>query len=166
MGRMGYSGEETEGSRKAFSSTLHGRYDWEAKAAVARYFGHAGHKGVIWDPYGQYDCDLAVDTADGRWHIEVEVRPDCWLNGRWKYPTIHFLERKTKYLKHDNFYLWALDETMTHAVIIPGSVVREAKKIHVPNKYAKGELYYDIPIEQCAYRAIPEPAVPTGDDRG
>lgn len=164
MGLTRQSTEETEGTRKDFSPRLHARYDWEAKIAVARYFGHSGSHAVVFDPYGQYEVDLAVDGPDGRMHMEVEVRPDCWLNGRWRYPTVHFLERKTKYLKHDNFYLWALDETMTHALVIPGHVVRDAKKVHVPNKYAQGEMYYDIPVEQCAYRTIPEPAVPTSDN--
>ena len=146
--------EEVEGKRKAFSPDLHNTYDWDGKLAVARYFG-LKHEGSIevWDPFGEYGIDLKILMPDGQeLFIEVEVRPDCWSESIWKYPTVHFLERKAKYLKHEPMYLFALDDTFSHAMVVPGTVVREHKKIAVPNKYSEGELFYDIPIGECSYR--------------
>lgn len=150
--------------RKAFSQELHDQFDEEAKLIVMLYLGRRFGE-VQYDPEGQYGIDLAVPYPDGTmsWH-EVEVRPDCWfeetsLGMKWRYPTVHILERKIKWIDRPQFYLWAVDPSLRYAMVVPGAAIREMIDLNglqvVPNKMvADGEKFADVPVALCHLRYL------------
>lgn len=147
------------GKRKPFSATLYSRYDDHAKLAVAHFMGMQGYSLITWDPEGQYGIDLKCvnPEKDHTAWCEVEVRPWCWNEESWVFPTVHFLERKRKYLRK-GFFLFALDSHNVRAVVVPASPIAVAIKagpIAVHNReVADGELFYDIPYDPSWFRRL------------
>lgn len=144
--------------RKAFSPDLFRTYDDVGKLAVANFLGLSGFEHVVWDPEGQYGVDIMAEKPEGaRVWAEVEVRPWCWNDDGWIYPTVHFLERKVKYLRH-GFFLFATDQPCKRAVVVPERAIRQSMKagpVVVRNREVEnGELFYDVPFDPAWIRSL------------
>ena len=97
--------------------------------------------------------DFAVDILAEKNHhlyaVEVEIKHD-WHDEAFPFTTLHIAYRKNKFL-HDtrSVYFFVLNHQRTHALVVNGNVVRQARRIVKQTMHTNAEEFFEIPIEQA-----------------
>ena len=142
-------------SPKEFSQQLHTDYDQLGRDIVATWFLYNKSGSYAKNNPDIYGVDLMLyeeisDRLIG--YAEVEIRQN-WDGDTINFPTLHVPYRKKKLL--DNIMptvFFAINKQLTHMYCCAAKTILNAPVIEVPNKYKnKGELFYNIPVEQLAH---------------
>lgn len=132
---------------KPFSESLYNRDD-NAKDQVVDWLKGRGWS--AWVNPDQYGIDvLAVDLDGNDCQFEVEVKHN-WRGPNFQYPTLHYSERKRKFLKNpSNTSFITLNHERTHALVAPGEVLSEAPTIIKNTIYTSNEKFIEVDTAQC-----------------
>jgi hypothetical protein len=160
-----------KGAYKQFDPALFASNDERARAAVMHALNHDGmYACPNPDKYGPDIC-----VYSGYRHVsyvECEIKL-VWKSGQdtFPWPTIQVPERKHKFTRDGapatptgkrpaahtwkEVEYWVFREDCQVAIIIPEHVLSSSPLVEVPNRYtAKGELFFQVPIEQCIVRSL------------
>lgn len=145
-----------EGKYKSFDPELFEQNDNRARNAVMETLNHDGMYVHINDDH--YGPDLMVYVGfKHKYYVECEVKHN-WKDGtrKFPFPTVQLPERKAKFAKlTKSVEFWILSEDLLSAVIIPDYILDSIIPVEVPNRLvASGELFYQVPIDQCIIRRL------------
>ena len=100
----------------------------------------------------KFEIDVIGTKGEKTWFFEGEVKKE-WT-GDFKYKTVHIPCRKEKYIRRDVVFVIVSGDRL-QAFTVRADIVKECPKVEVPNKYVEnGELFYDVPVEQCTLYKI------------
>lgn len=129
---------------KPFDRNLYDQHDLIGKQRVAAWLAAWGFEIQSGTQYG---VDLEVYKF-GELYAEVEVEQRDF-GGRCPYQTIHVAERKRKFFDTDRkTVLFAVDMQGRWAYYTTGKRILNSPLIDLPNKYQKGERFYDVPMSK------------------
>jgi len=132
------------GSFKPFDRKLYDEHDLIGKQRVAAWLAAWGFEIKSGTQYG---VDLEVYKF-GELYAEVEVEQRDF-GGRCPFQTIHVAERKAKFFQTETkTVLFAVDMQGRWAYYTTGKRILSSPLIDLPNKYQKGERFYDVPIQK------------------
>ena len=106
-----------------------------------------------WMNPDKYGIDLLGKSDLGDFEIEVEVK-QSWSGPRFPFKTIHYSARKTKFLKQGvNLRFVTLNKEWTHAAVVRGEQLLNAKVIEKDTIYTIGEQFLEIPAKEIQFYA-------------
>lgn len=130
---------------KAFDKDLYDRDD-NAKHIVIEWLQTLGV--TAWVNPDQYGIDLLGTGELGDYQIEVEVKQN-WSGERFPFKTIHYSARKLKFIvPNTNLRFVTLNKEWTHACVVHGEALEQAKKIEKNTRYTTEESFLEIPISK------------------
>ena len=130
---------------KAFDKDLYDRDD-NAKHIVIEWLATLGIE--AWVNPDQYGIDLLGKGELGDYQIEVEVKQN-WSGERFPFKTIHYSARKLKFIvPNTNLRFVTLNKEWTHACVVSGEALEQAKKIEKNTRYTTDESFIEIPISK------------------
>lgn len=132
---------------KPFSTELYNRDD-NAKDQVVDWL-----KSKDWSAWvnpDQYGIDvLAVDLEGNEHQFEVEVKHN-WKGPRFQYPTLHYSDRKRKFLKNPGSTAFVtLNHERTHALMVSGQILADAPTIVKDTIYTSNEKFIEVRTADC-----------------
>lgn len=128
---------------KPFDKELYDRDD-NAKHIVIEWLETLGVR--AWVNPDQYGIDLLGEGELGDYQIEVEVKQN-WSGERFPYNSIHYSARKLKFIvPNTNLRFVTLNKEWTHACVVSGEALEQAKKIEKNTRYTSDESFIEIPI--------------------
>jgi hypothetical protein len=132
---------------KAFSQELYDTDD-KAKHLIIDYLESNG-----WDAWvnpDKYGIDLlALDPNGIEYQVEVEVKHN-WTGDRFPYPTLHFSERKQKFIDGQRMTLFmTINHDLTHALVAFEQELSEARTIVKDTSYTKQEKFLEVSSHGC-----------------
>ena len=132
---------------KPFSPKLYANDD-NAKDQFVDWLNNRGWK--AWINPDQYGIDVLATDQKGNTHsFEVEVKHN-WKGAQFQYPTLHYSDRKRKFLKEPKHTAFVtFNHERTHAMIAPGWVLSEAPTIIKNTVYTDAEPFIEIEINRC-----------------
>ena len=106
-----------------------------------------------WDAWvnpDQYGIDVLSTNLDGKpREFEVEVKHN-WKGEYFAYKTLHYSNRKQKFLSNpDKVSFVNFNHERTHAFVVPGTVLANAKVITKDTIYTKGEQFIEVSVDDC-----------------
>ena len=130
--------------RKAFSQSLHGKYDDIARQVTMHYMERKGYK--MRENPNIYAQDLIAHNGDNSFYVECEVKT-VWKGDEFPFDTVQLPERKKKFFnKSTLFFIWNND--MTRAATFKSDDIKDLTPVEVSNKFlSSGEKFYQIPLE-------------------
>ena len=135
-------GSQGSGVFKPFDKTLYELHDLIGKQRVAAWLAAWGYE---IQSGSQYGVDLEV-YQHGELICEVEVEQRDF-GGRCPYQTIHVAERKRKFFEVGRkTALFAVDMGGKWAYYTSWKKILNSPLIELPNKYQKGERFYDVAL--------------------
>lgn len=136
-----------KGRRKPFSQESYEKNKWAEEFLLTK-INIRKHK-VDHNP-DIHGIDLLIYDKDDRaiGGIETEVHGKYWDGLKFPFPTCHFLERKTKYIKKNNFYVM-LNRDGSNALMLPFRDLKKYPLRQINNTSMSGEYFYDVPIQKC-----------------
>jgi len=134
--------------RKAFSTTLHGKYDDIARQVTMHCMERKGYK--MRENPNIYAQDLIAEKDGNKFYVECEVKT-VWKGDAFPYDTVQLPERKKKFFsKPTLFFIWNND--MTTAATFKSETIKDLTPVEVSNKYmASGEMFYQIPMDMIRF---------------
>jgi hypothetical protein len=132
---------------KPFSQELYDKDD-KAKHLVIDFLEANG-----WDAWvnpDTYGIDLlALDPMGIEYQIEVEVKHN-WEGSIFPYQTLHYAERKRKFLEGDRMTLFmTVNHDNTHALVTMGQDLSVAKTIIKGTSYTDAEQFMEVNVSKC-----------------
>jgi hypothetical protein len=132
---------------KPFSQELYDNDD-KAKHLVVHFLEANG-----WDAWvnpDTYGIDLlALDPMGIEYQVEVEVKHN-WEGSVFPYQTLHYAERKRKFLKGDRMTLFmTVNHDNTHALVTMGQDLSVAKTIIKGTSYTDAEQFMEVNVSKC-----------------
>ena len=101
----------------------------------------------------KYGIDLLLTSKDdpkvlmGAAEVEVKL---VW-KGSFNYQTLHFPERKKKFIKGSTYFI-IFNKDLTECFLVPGFDVLASPLVEVSNyKIKSGEKFFDVPITKCLH---------------
>ena len=96
-----------------------------------------------------YAVDILAEKNNHLYAVEVEIKHD-WHDKTFPFTTLHIAYRKNKFL-HDtrSVYFFVLNHQRTHALVVNGNVVQQARRIVKQTMHTNAEEFFEIPIEQA-----------------
>lgn len=139
------------GEYKKFSQATYDEEDDRACRAVLEYLSRQGSYAVR-NP-DKYGPDIILyDGYKPKFYIEVEVKK-VWLHHTvgFPYPSVQLPERKRKLLSSGKpIEFWILRKDLKFAIVLSEYSIVDERLVEVPNVHiSKGELFFQIPIEEC-----------------
>lgn len=132
---------------KPFSTNLYNQDD-NAKDLWVNYLVSKGYK--AWINPDQYGIDvISTDETSVYYYSEVEVKHN-WKGPRFQYDTLHYSERKRKFLKspeHTTFVTF--NHERTHALVVTGDVLAAAPTIVKNTIYTSNEKFIEVKTADC-----------------
>lgn len=132
---------------KPFSQELYDNDD-KAKHLIIDFLESNG-----WDAWvnpDQYGIDLlALDPNGIEYQIEVEVKHN-WTGDRFPYKTLHYSERKRKFIGGDRMTLFVtINHDRTHALVASEWHLSEAPTIVKNTSYTTLEKFLEVQADAC-----------------
>lgn len=139
---------------KPFSKALYDTND-DAKTLFINWLVSQNWK--AWVNPDQYGIDVLAVTPEGEERqFEVEVKHN-WRGPRFQYDTLHYSDRKLKFLKSpDTVSFVTLNHERTHALIASGAILSDAPIIVKDTIYTKSERFIEVETSQCSLVKIGE----------
>lgn len=136
------------GVRKEYSQALG---EWGSRAEreyVPRFLIGNGYEYTTFpDARSGIDGQAKNDVECFRVEVERSLF-NRWSGDRFKYPTVHILERRGRYGDRNWLHFTVREDGRFAVVTFPQSLTQDRLK-HNPNKLVKsGEYAYDIPVQQ------------------
>lgn len=106
-----------------------------------------------WDAWvnpDQYGIDLlALDPNGIEYQVEVEVKHN-WTGSDFPYKTLHFSERKAKFINTDRLTLFVtVNHERTHALVASYEALSDAAVIVKDTSYTQQEKFLEISVSRC-----------------
>jgi len=142
--------------RKRFDKDLYDKYDKLAKNRVVDIIDKRKYE-VVENPKKR-GVDLLIyerKTGNHVLNIETEVKR-VWKTKDFKYDTVQFPERKSKFAKLNvpTLFVMFSENTKNYLVVKDKDLVNSPLK-EVPNKYMfKGEYFYQVPLKKVKFDNI------------
>ena len=132
---------------KPFSQELYDTDD-KAKHLIIDYLESSG-----WDAWvnpEKYGIDLlALDPNGIEYQVEVEVKHN-WTGARFPYPTLHFSERKHKFIDGQRATMFVtINHDHTHALVAFEQELSEAPTIVKDTSYTQQEKFLEVQAHAC-----------------
>ena len=133
---------------KPFDSKLFSKNDPVAKVIAIKYLSKK-FSNVRVNP-DKFGADIIAESSNrGEFFVEVEIKQN-WDKDIFPFETLNIPYRKRKFLKHKEILFMVLAKDLKKALVTEGKSLKENYLNEVENKYvSKGELFYQIPIDQC-----------------
>ena len=132
---------------KPFDSEL---YDLDDKAKHQVIDFLESNHWEAWVNPDKYGIDLlALDPNGIEYQVEVEVKHN-WTGDRFPYATLHFAERKRKFIDSDRLTLFVtVNHDKTHALVAFDEALSEAAVIVKDTSYTTQEKFLEISVSSC-----------------
>jgi hypothetical protein len=132
---------------KPFSPELYDQDD-KAKHLIIEFL--EWNQWEAWVNPDKYGIDLlALDPNGIEYQVEVEVKHN-WAGDKFPYQTLHFAERKRKFIDSDRMTLFiTLNHDKTHALVAFDEVLSEAAVIVKDTSHTKQEKFLEISVASC-----------------
>lgn len=131
---------------KPFSPRLYDKDDNAKDLWIEWLKAHDYKAEVNPDDYG---IDVLASKDGQEFQFEVEVKHN-WKGPRFQYGTLHYSERKRKFLKDpSNTSFVTFNHERTHALVVPGVVLAEAPTIVKNTIYTSNEKFIEVQTAQC-----------------
>jgi hypothetical protein len=132
---------------KPFSPELYEQDD-KAKHLIIEFL--EWNQWEAWVNPDKYGIDLlALDPNGIEYQVEVEVKHN-WTGDKFPYQTLHFAERKRKFIDSDRMTLFiTLNHDKTQALVAFDDVLSEAAVIVKDTSYTKQERFLEISVSSC-----------------
>jgi hypothetical protein len=132
---------------KPFSQELYDNDD-KAKHLIIDFLESNG-----WDAWvnpDTYGIDLlALDPNGIEYQIEVEVKHN-WSGRTFPYKTLHFSERKRKFLEGDRITMFVtINHDKTHALVASDAQLSVASVIVKDTSYTTQEKFLEVQADAC-----------------
>ena len=97
-----------------------------------------------------YGIDLlALDPNGIEYQVEVEVKHN-WTGDKFPYKTLHFAERKRKFIDSDRVTLFiTINDDRTYALVAFEEALSEAAVIVKDTSYTSQEKFLEISVSSC-----------------
>jgi hypothetical protein len=132
---------------KPFDSKL---YDLDDKAKHQVSAILESNHWEAWVNPDKYGIDLlALDPNGIEYQVEVEVKHN-WTGDQFPYATLHFAERKRKFIDSDRLTLFVtVNHDKTHALVAFDEALSEAAVIVKDTSYTTQEKFLEISVSSC-----------------
>jgi hypothetical protein len=132
---------------KPFSQDLYDNDD-KAKHLVIEFL--EANQWEAWVNPDKYGIDLlALDPNGIEYQVEVEVKHN-WTGDSFPYQTLHFAERKRKFISTDRLTLFVtLNHDNTHGLVANDQALSEATVIVKDTSYTEQEQFLEISVSSC-----------------
>jgi hypothetical protein len=132
---------------KPFDSELYDQDDKAKHQVIA--FLESNHW-EAWVNPDKYGIDLlALDPNGIEYQVEVEVKHN-WTGDQFPYATLHFAERKRKFIDSDRLTLFVtVNHDKTHALVAFDEALSEAAVIVKDTSYTTQEKFLEISVSSC-----------------
>ena len=132
---------------KPFSQELYDNDD-KAKHLVIDFL--ESNHWEAWVNPDLYGIDLlALDPNGIEYQVEVEVKHN-WTGDKFPYKTLHFAERKRKFIDSDRVTLFiTINDDRTHALVAFEEALSEAAVIVKDTSYTSQEKFLEISVSGC-----------------
>ena len=132
---------------KPFSQELYDADD-KAKHLIIQFL--ESNQWDAWVNPDQYGIDLlALDPNGIEYQVEVEVKHN-WIGDKFPYQTLHFAERKRKFIDSDRMTLFiTINHDKTHALVAFEEALSAAAVIVKNTSYTEQEKFLEISVSSC-----------------
>lgn len=133
---------------KQFDQTLYDTDD-PAKMLVIKWLESRDFN--AWVNPDQYGIDVLAKKRKLDYAFEVEVKHN-WTGAEFPYDTVHFSARKEKFLDTKDgrqTYFVMLNNDLTHALMVPSSVLESSQIVRKDTKYTSNEEFISVPKSRC-----------------
>lgn len=132
---------------KPFSQELYNQDDNVKDLFIKMAINRGWKAEVNPDDYG-IDV-LTIDDKGNERQFEVEIKHN-WSGPEFTYKTLHYSNRKRKFLKNPEAVSFVtFNHERTHAFVVPGRVLAEAKTIVKDTIYTKNEEFIEVNVDDC-----------------
>ena len=140
------------GTRKPFEQSVFNQTDDIAKTTGIQLYNTLFNNVDTRENPDPYGIDLLIHNKETNEIIgaaEVEIKL-VW-EGKFKYKSLHFPERKSKFIAGSTYFT-VFDKHLTQCFIVTGETLAKSRLKEVKNyKIKEGEYFFDVPIENCFY---------------
>lgn len=144
-------GTNYKGVRKKFEQSVHDQTDLPARLAGIELFDALFSEIKTEENPDIYGIDLLLkDTKNpnivlGAAEVEVKL---VWT-GKFRFNTLHFPERKEKFITGSTYFV-IFNKALTECFVVEGQKILNSPKVEVSNyKIKNGEYFFDVPISEC-----------------
>jgi hypothetical protein len=135
---------------KKFDKGLHDKYDTLARKWIKKIFPQKTYQCI--DNQDKLGIDILVFYRKNHAsNIELEVRPNCWANNKFKWETVHCPLRKKKFFKNNLLptFFCIFSENGNNHLFFRSEDILKSNIVEQKNKFVfEGEYFFDIPIEK------------------
>ncbi len=144
--------------KKPFSEILYNKHDFKAREKVIEIFKETfSNKETtleLKEPLDKYQADIDVYKNNKLiGHLELEIKNN-WINDKFPFKDVQFLERKKKYNKKT---IWVLfNKNLSRHLVAKIKDIIKCPTRNVVNKYSNGELetFYIVPISMVKFNEL------------
>lgn len=113
---------------------------------------------MAWVNDDQFGIDVLAIRNGEQFEFEVEVKHN-WRGAEFPFDSVHWSARKLKFAQDSRCNWFVMfNHERDRALFASGSVLLACELVKKDTKYSTGELFVEVPLARCMFRAIKKEA--------